>query len=425
MIHGSLCRRLAAAACLSLLPLAAIAGPPGQPPLTPIETLGQALFFDKISEPGRMSCATCHAPRTGWTSPFAGINRHGAVVPGAIRQRTGNRKPPTVAYASFSPNFTLDAATGRARGGIFWDGRATGEVLGTAVADQASRPFLNHVEMNNDDETAVCRQVATAAYAPLFIAVWGTLDCASPAAARLAFERVARSIAAFEASPAVNPFASKFDRVVSGAASFTAEEARGRTLFEGAGQCTICHRLSATAEQPSLFTNFGFANIGTPRNPENPFYGMDDVFLDDGTAINPDGRAFVDLGLGGFLRTRADGAAFAAANDGRHRTPTLRNVDARPGPGFPKAYGHNGYFKSLKALVHFYNTRDVKPVCADPFTSERQALAAACWPQAEVPGTVFAAGNTGNDIGNLGLSDADEDAIVAFMRTLSDADSGR
>ena len=23
-----------------------------------------------------------------------------------------------------------------------------------------------------------------------------------------------------------------------------------------------------------------------------------------------------------------------------------------------KAYGHNGYFKSLKAIVHFYNTRD-------------------------------------------------------------------
>jgi len=24
-----------------------------------------------------------------------------------------------------------------------------------------------------------------------------------------------------------------------------------------------------------------------------------------------------------------------------------------------KAYGHNGYFTSLKSIVHFYNTRDV------------------------------------------------------------------
>ena len=32
-------------------------------------------------------------------------------------------------------------------------------------------------------------------------------------------------------------------------------------------------------------------------------------------------------------------------------------------PDFVKAYGHNGYFKSLKAIVHFYNTRDVLPRC--------------------------------------------------------------
>jgi cytochrome c peroxidase len=43
--------------------------------------------------------------------------------------------------------------------------------------------------------------------------------------------------------------------------------------------------------------------------------------------------------------------------------PTLRNVDKRPDPGFVKAYGHNGYFTSLKAIVHFCNTRDVLPRC--------------------------------------------------------------
>ena len=36
----------------------------------------------------------------------------------------------------------------------------------------------------------------------------------------------------------------------------------------------------------------------------------------------------------------------------------MRNVDMRPRPDFVKAYMHNGYFKSLKAVVHFYNTRD-------------------------------------------------------------------
>jgi len=39
--------------------------------------------------------------------------------------------------------------------------------------------------------------------------------------------------------------------------------------------------------------------------------------------------------------------------------PTLRNVDLRVAEGDVKAFGHNGYFKSLEEIVHFYNTRDV------------------------------------------------------------------
>ena len=54
----------------------------------------------------------------------------------------------------------------------------------------------------------------------------------------------------------------------------------------------------------------------------------------------------------------------------------------------------------LKDITHFYNTRDVP---------------AEMWPPAEVPETV----NT-DELGNLGLSDADENALVAFMKTLTD-----
>ena len=53
----------------------------------------------------------------------------------------------------------------------------------------------------------------------------------------------------------------------------------------------------------------------------------------------------------------------AAANNGRVQVPTLRNAGKRPYPDFVKAYGHNGYFKSLKEIVHFCNTRDVLPRC--------------------------------------------------------------
>ena len=76
--------------------------------LSPMEKLGKNLFFDNISSPDWMSCATCHAPDTGWTGPVAGINQHGAVYRGAVPTRFGNRKPPSAAYATLSPVFHFD-----------------------------------------------------------------------------------------------------------------------------------------------------------------------------------------------------------------------------------------------------------------------------------------------------------------------------
>jgi cytochrome c peroxidase len=142
--------------------------------------------------------------------------------------------------------------------------------------------------------------------------------------------------------------------------------------------------------------------------------------------INALGSSWIDLGLGGFLsstpRLRPDGSvlvpdysAFAQENLGKQKVPTLRNLDKRPAPKFVKAYMHNGYFKSLKSVVHFYNTRDVKPHCADLFTTEAQALAQNCWPEPEVSENV-----NFDELGNLGLTDQEEDALVAFMKTLSD-----
>jgi cytochrome c peroxidase len=89
-------------------------------------------------------------------------------------------------------------------------------------------------------------------------------------------------------------------------------------------------------------------------------------------------------------------------------------VDRRPDGAFVKAYMHNGYFKTLSGLVHFYNTRDVKPVCSGSLT-ERDALARDCWPAPEVKANMNI-----DELGNLGLNQAEERAIVAFMRTLSD-----
>jgi cytochrome c peroxidase len=267
--------------------------------------------------------------------------------------------------------------------------------------EQALGPFLHPVEQNNPSKLAVLEQVATAKYAYLWAEVWGSpLSLASPADVDLNYDRVGLAIGAYEASPEVNAYTSKFDHVERGLAEFTAEEAWGRELFEGKGMCAACH-------MAPLFTDYTFDNLGTPKNPRNPFYAMDRVLLDDGSPINPEGETWVDPGLGGFLASLPDEyftglgldkAVAVAENLGKHKVPTLRNVDRRPDPTFPKAYLHNGALKSLKEVVHFYNTRDVE-----------------MWPAPEVAENVNV-----DELGDLGLTDAEEDAIVAFMGTLSD-----
>jgi len=370
------------------------------PVLEPMEELGKELFFDNISERGAMSCATCHAPRSGWTGPIGGINVHGAVYRGAVPTRFGNRKPPSAAYATLSPIFHWDSAEELFVGGNFWDGRATGEVLGNPAADQAGGPFLNPVEQNNPSKIVVCEKVAASKYAGLWKVVWGEpIVCVSDADVYANYDRIALSIAAYEASPEVNAFTSKYDYYLAGTAELSELEAWGLELYEDKALCSACHPSEpGLAGEPPLFTDFTFDNLGVPKNLENPFYEMDEVYLDDGTPINPEGSAWIDPGLGGFLMSAGYDAVAVDDNWGKHKVPTLRNVAKGPGKGFPKAYMHNGVFKSLAEVVHFYNTRDVE-----------------AWPPPEVAQNV----NT-DELGDLGLTAEEEAAVVAFMKTLSD-----
>ncbi len=413
-----------------LMGLVALTQWAGAEGLTPNEQLGKHLFFDKISDPSWVSCATCHLPSAGWTGAVAGINVHGSVYRGAVPQRFGNRKPPSNAYATFSPVFFFNAILGEYVGGNFWDGRATGERLGNPAADQALGPFLNPVEQNMPSKAAVVDAVAASKYAGLFDEVWGpgSLEYSNAAEAEAVYDLIGLSIAAYEASPEVNQFSSKFDaywyssllagndpmaiglalgdkEVLDPENILTDQEFDG--LIEFGEYCSACHvsHVPGPDMSPPLFTDFTYANIGVPRNPENPFYVMDQVFLDDGSPINPLGDMFVDFGLGDFLRRLGEDEAVAFANDGKFKVPTVRNVDKRPGRGFPKAFMHNGVFKTLKDVVHFYNTRDVPEEG---------------WPPPEVDRNVNRDILEGVPLGNLELDEEAEDAIVAFLTTLSD-----
>ena len=236
-------------------------------------------------------------------------------------------------------------------------------------------------------------------YAKLFEQVWGpgSLDCKKDVAGT--YECIARSISAYEKSSEVNPFSSKYDAYLYGTADLTDQEAKGLELFNGEeAKCSACHpSKERVSGLPPLFTDFTYDNLGVPKNPKNPFYSMPRKW-------NPDGKSWIDPGLGGFLKRAGKAPAVYGAEWGKHKVPTLRNVDLRF-PGLIKAYGHNGYFKSLEEIVHFYNTRDVSGA----------GWQGKPWPAPEVAENV----NT-DELGDLGLDAEEEAAIVAFLKTLSD-----
>jgi len=376
--------------------------------LSPKEALGKAIFFDtRYSEPQGQSCASCHDPRTGWTAPEPSL---GGPMEGAIPTRFGNRKPPTVAYAGWTPKLHRDEE-GTYAGGLFWDGRATGHAR-DPLAEQAEAPFLNPLEQNLPNRRALVAKLRTAPYAEAFRKVWKLAPDAWDRHSDHVYRRVADSLAAYQRSREVNPFDSRFDAFYRAARrkkldilsirpdnqrrfeglGLEPQELRGLALFNDKGKCSECHVLTpGPGGTPPLFTDFTYDNLGLPRNPENPFYRM-------ASAHNPLGEAWVDPGLEATLAAIPAHARHAAANRGKHRVPTLRNVDQRPAPDFVKTFGHNGFFRSLEDFVRFYNTRDLGG-----------------FPPPEVKANM----NT-EELGNLGLTPEEEAALVAFMKTLSD-----
>jgi cytochrome c peroxidase len=210
--------------------------------------------------------------------------------------------------------------------------------------------------MNMPDKAAVVQVVQNSGYANLFRKVFGAnaLDDADAA-----YDNIARAIAAYERSPEVQRFSSRFDM-----GTLTAKERSGMDLF--AANCSNCHSMTDSTGKRPLFTDYTYVNIGVPKSP-NP------------DLVNND----TDYGLGGYLGD--------PSQNGKFKVPTLRNV------ALTAPYAHNGYFPTLKDMVNFKNTRD-----------------AGGWDSPEV------VENITDEVGNLGLTAEEVDDIVAFLMTLTD-----
>jgi cytochrome c peroxidase len=430
-----------------------------------ITLLGKTEIYDQNLSPlGNIACATCHVPYTGFRGATSVFNATTASQPGGVpitnatppepNYRFGPRNPQSYAYASFAPILHYNATQGSFYGGNFWDMRATGIRLGNPAAEQAQGPPVNPLEMGNPDTACVVWKASKSEYAPLIKNIWGAQSfaihwpgdvataCAKPGpppandplpvhlsavdrgTSNSTYDHIAMAMASYESSSDVSAFSSKFDAYLAGSAQLTSAEQNGYELFNGKARCNQCHlsgtavgaqNTEAAADVAPIFTDYTANNIGIPKNLALPYYceSKPDQF---GYTANPLGFNFVDLGIGATLSgannpNPLQWKQLAPLFNGTFQTPTIRNVDKRPRPDFVKEYMHNGYLKSLKEVVHFYNTSQALPHCAQGSPGEKKT----CWPQPEYPATL----NT-TQLGNLGLTNDEEDDVVAFLKTLTD-----
>lgn len=326
-------------------------------------TLGQALFFDaRLSQDGKVSCATCHDPARAFTDGRA-VSR-------------------TIAPARRNAPSLYNVAQQR---WLFWDGRAD------SLWSQALQPIENPVEMGGDRRRALRVVADDAALRARYELVFGALpaailapnapratdppvperanDAASTTSAAAdeivdrAFANLGKSIAAYERQ--LVSANSPFDRFAAALrandttaqAAYPDDARRGLALFVGKADCRLCHA-------GPLFSDGEFHDVGVPTYADPLAPATEKRAL---APLRDPGRRE------GVEKLRADpfraSGAFSDAPDGERareldtlttgvelhaqvRTPSLRNV-ARTAP-----YMHQGQFATLDDVIAFYSTRD-------------------------------------------------------------------
>src|SRR5258708_5041262 len=220
-----------------------------------VRTLGKLLLFDKhLSVNQNEACSFCHTPETGFTGPIQSLNETTVSYPGSVRTRFSDRKPQSYMYAPLAPVLHYNTLQGDFVGGNFWDMRASGYRLQNPSAEQAQGPPTKPVEMGLPDSACVAYRLSNAPYRKLFETVWGAdsftiqwppnveKGCATPgpppandlypvhlsaadrARADHTYDGFGLAISAYEFSPEVSPFTSKYDSVQAAKEQFTTPE---------------------------------------------------------------------------------------------------------------------------------------------------------------------------------------------------------
>lgn len=356
--------------------------PPGNP-LTPAKVqLGKTLFWDEqLSSTRTVSCGTCHIPTGGGndprslTSPMAlhpgpdGIFGNADDALGSPGVPLSDASGLYLWNADFglteqaTPRRTVSSINAGYTRELFWDGRAgqvfidpvTQDVVlaaGAALETQALFPLVSEVEMGHQGRTwgevlarvAAAEPLALAPRAPFALLSWidgrgyPELFAEAFGTPEITAARIGMAIASYERTQFTNQ--TPFDDFLAGQSSLTALEAQGRSVFT-ASSCDRCHSLA-------IMTDNSFRYTGVRPPAEDP---------------------------GRFTVTNL------AADLGRMRTPSLRNLELRA------PYMHNGRFETIEAVVDFYDR-----------------------------GGDFDAPNKDPLVRPLLLSQAQKDALVAFLK---------
>jgi len=215
---------------LANTPLPAAPVPPDNPQVDAKLRLAAQLYFDpRLSADNTISCATCHAPETGWAN-------HNPTDTG-IRGQVGGRNSGSI----------IDAAFMRFQ---FWDGRAG------SLEEQALGPIHNPIEMGETLENVVRKLNAIPGYRSQFLDVFGT---------EVNTDGIAKAIASFERT--IVSGSSPYDRYMAGeTAAMTPAAIRGMRIFNGKGHCTACHSGPA-------FSDHSFHNLGIGMGKDDPDIG--------------------------------------------------------------------------------------------------------------------------------------------------------
>jgi cytochrome c peroxidase len=185
------------------------------------------------------------------------------------------------------------------QGRMFWDGRAQN------ITDLVLKPVTNHVEMKIIDLEALAERLRNVSYYPsLFNKAFGSND--------VTVERLQAALAEFVRN--FNFSHNKFNGVKIGADHYTSLEQQGKLLFEGKALCANCHHLG------------GGNGYGTTDQEHN--IGLDANYSDNGI---------------GEITKKAE-------DNGKFMVPALLNIE------FTAPYMHDGRFKTLEEVVEHYNS---------------------------------------------------------------------